>query len=43
MKTSTAKKLNELCLTAPSMIWLILWFVIPEEPARKFNPFRKKS
>ena len=29
MKTSTAKKLNELCLTAPSMIWLILWFVIP--------------
>lgn len=24
-------------------VYIILWFVIPEEPARKFNPFRKKS
>ena len=29
MKTSTRKKLNEIFLTSPSMIWLILWFVIP--------------
>ena len=24
-------------------VYIILWFVIPEEPARKFNPFRKNS
>ena len=23
-------------------VYIILWFVIPEEPARKFYPFRKK-
>ena len=24
-------------------VYIILWFVIPEEPAPKFTPFRKKS
>ena len=29
MKISTRKKVNEILLPSPSMIWLILWFVIP--------------